>query len=76
MAYVQMIASVACGTGGLTLAYKIETENVRIILSKMLDDMCYWDCEGKEAEKQLCYIAGMTDMANAIIKAIKELGGK
>lgn len=58
------------------MAYRLETENVRIILSKMLDDLGYWDCEGKEAEKQLCYIAGMTDMANAVIKAIKELGGK
>lgn len=58
------------------MAYRLETENVRIILSQMLDNMAYWECEGKEAEKQLCYIAGMADMANAIIKAIKELGGK
>ena len=55
---------------------RLETVNVRIILSKMLDDMSYWDCEGKDAEKQLCYIAGMCDMANAVIKAIEEFGGK
>lgn len=55
---------------------RLETENVRIILSSFLDSCDYWEVEGKEAEKQLCYIAGATDMANAIIKAIRELGGK
>ena len=58
------------------MAYKLTSENVNIILSHMLDGIGYWECEGKEAEKQLCYIAGMTDMANAVIKAIKELGGR
>ena len=58
------------------MAMRLETENVRIILSKFLDDMSYWECEGKEAEKQLCYIAGAKDMADAVIKAIRELGGK
>lgn len=55
---------------------KLETENVRILFLKMLNDLDYWSAEEKEAEKQLCYVAGMTDMANAVIKAIKELGGK
>ena len=58
------------------MAYKLGSENVRIIFNKMLDEMTYWECEGKEAEKQLCYIAGMKDMADAVCKAIKELGGK
>ena len=58
------------------MAYKLGTENVRIILNKMLDEMGYWEFEGKEAEKQLCYIAGMKDMADAVCRAIKELGGK
>lgn len=58
------------------MAMRLETENVRIILSNFLDEMSYWECEGKEAEKQLCYIAGAKDMADAVIKTIKELGGK
>ncbi len=58
------------------MAMRLETENVRFILGQMLNDMEYWGVEGKEAEKQLCYIAGVTDMANAVIKAIKDLGGK
>lgn len=58
------------------MAYKLCTENVRIILDKMLNDMSYWESEGKEAEKQLCYIAGMKDMADAVCRVIKELGGK
>ena len=55
---------------------KLNTENVRIIINNMLLEMGYWEFEGKEAEKQLCYIAGMKDMANAVCKAIKELGGR
>jgi hypothetical protein len=31
--------------------------------------------EGKEAEKTCAYIAGVHDMANAVRKAIRELGG-
>ena len=55
---------------------RLETENVRILLSKMLNEIGYWEMEGKDAEKSLCYIAGMTDMANAVIKTIEEFGGK
>ena len=55
---------------------KLGKENVRIILGQQLDDCGYWEFEGKDAEKLLCYIAGLTDMANAIMKAIDELEGK
>ena len=58
------------------MAMRLEKENVRILLGKMLNDIPYWECNGAEAEKELCYIAGMTDMANAVMKAIEELGGK
>ena len=58
------------------MAMRLETENVRIVLSNILNDMSYWDFEGKEAEKQLCYIAGAVDMANAVMKVIVDLGGK
>jgi hypothetical protein len=57
-------------------AIRLTTENVRIIMWNILNDIPYWEVEGKEAEKQLCYIAGMTDMANAVIRAIEEFGGK
>ena len=57
------------------MAMKRTPENVRIILMDILNDVSYWECEGKEAEKQLCYIAGAVDMANAVIKGIEELGG-
>lgn len=58
--------------GAKTMAAKLTPENVRIMLAKQLDEVSYWECEGKDAEKQLCYIAGLTDMANAVIKAIKD----
>lgn len=58
------------------MAMKLEKENVRIILGKILDDVELWATEGKEAEKQLAYISGLRDMANAVMDAIGELGGK
>ena len=57
------------------MAMRLCSENVRIIEHQLLDDMDYWTAEGKEAEKTLAYIVGIHDMANAVIKAIKELGG-
>ena len=57
-------------------AIRLETENVRLILMEILNGTEYFEPEGKDAEKNLCYIAGALDMANATIKAIKELGGK
>ena len=58
------------------MAMRLETENVRIILMDILADVDYWLPEGTEASKSLAYISGAADMANAVIKAIKELGGK
>ena len=58
------------------MAMKLEKENVRIILSDIISDIEYWGVDGKEAEKTLCYIAGANDMANAVIRAIEDLGGK
>ena len=58
------------------MAKTLETEIVRIILCNILDDCSYWEREGKDAEKLLCYIAGVTDMANAIMEAIEGMGGK
>jgi hypothetical protein len=58
------------------MAMRLEKENVRIILGNFLDDVSLWDAEDKEAEKQLAYIAGLRDMANAVMDAIDALGGK
>ena len=57
-------------------ATRLETDTVRRILMDILNDLDYWEEPDKAAEKTLTYIAGATDMANAVIKAIKELGGK
>jgi hypothetical protein len=58
------------------MAMRLEKENVRIILGNFLDDVSLLDAEDKEAEKQLAYIAGLRDMANAVMDAIVALGGK
>lgn len=58
------------------MAMRLEKENVRIILGDILDNVECWVAEGKEAEKQLAYISGLRDMANAVIEAIGQLGGK
>ena len=58
------------------MAMKLEKENVRIIFGNILDDVELWDTDAVEAEKQLAYIAGLKDMANAVIEAIGQLGGK
>ena len=58
------------------MAMKLESENVRLILMEMIGEVACFEHEGKDAEKTLCYVGGMIDMANAVIKAIKDLGGK
>ena len=58
------------------MAMRLEKENVRIILGNLLDDCGFWEFEGKDAEKLLAYIAGITDMANAVMAVIEDLGGK
>ena len=54
---------------------KLNKENVRIILGNFLDDVGMFVPDGTEAEKQLAYIAGLRDMANAVMGAIQQLGG-
>jgi hypothetical protein len=58
------------------MAMKLEKENVRIILIRFLSDLELLEFEDKDAEKQLAYVYGLRDMANAVIEAIGELGGK
>lgn len=58
------------------IAMKLEKENVRIIFGNILDDVTMYVDDAKDAERQLAYIAGLRDMANAVIEAIGQLGGK
>ena len=57
------------------MAQKLSTGNVNIIEQKILDELDYFGIEGKEAEKNLVYIAGVHDMANAVRNAIRAFGG-
>ena len=58
------------------MAFRLSGESVRMIEHEILDDMDYWGVENKDAEKMLAYISGVHNMANAVIKAIQELGGR
>ena len=58
------------------MAMKLEKENVRIILMNLLNNMEFYGLEGKDVEYQSCYISGVLDMANAVMEAIANLGGK
>lgn len=58
------------------IVMKLEKENVRIVLGKFLDDVEMFVPDNNKAEKQLAYIAGLRDMANAVMEAIGQLGGK
>ena len=55
---------------------RLETENVCIILMNLLNNMGLYGLEGKDAEHLASYISGALDMANAVIEAIGQLGGK
>lgn len=58
------------------MAMKLTAENVRIIEQQILDELEMWGREDKDAERMLHYIAGVHDMAGAVIRAIQELGGR
>ena len=57
------------------MAMRLTTENVNTLDSQIVDEVSDWEDENKDAEKTLVYIAGIHDMANAVRKAIRELGG-
>ena len=58
------------------MAMKLTTENVRIILLNILNGCEFYGQEDKNAEHTSSYVAGVLDMANAVIEAIGQLGGK
>ena len=57
------------------VAARLTTDTVRRILMDMLRDMPYLARDGMEAVQNMSYIGGAVDMANAVIEAIKDLGG-
>ena len=54
---------------------KLTTENVNFVENEILDAISYWESDEKEAIRALAYISGVHDMANAVRRAIKDLGG-
>lgn len=58
------------------MAMKLGTENVRKILMDILNGSEFYGLEDKQAEHTASYTAGVLDMANAVIRAIEDLGGK
>lgn len=47
--------------------FRINPAVVQEEFIKLMNDSCWWEFEGKDAEKLLTYTAGALDMANAII---------
>jgi hypothetical protein len=58
------------------MAMRLEKENVRIILMNILNNCEFYGQDDKNAEHISSYTAGVLDMANAVIEAIDQLGGK
>jgi hypothetical protein len=58
------------------MAMRLEKENVRIILMNILNNCEFYGQDDKNAEHISSYAAGVLDMANAVIEAIDQLGGK
>ena len=57
------------------MAKQLTKDNVREILIECETGLEYWPDTDQEARENLSYIAGLKDMANAVIQKITELGG-
>ncbi len=57
------------------MAKQLAKDNVLEILLENLDTLDYYPGDGELARENLAYIAGLADMANAVIRKITELGG-
>ena len=57
------------------MAKQLTKDNVREILIECETGLEYWPDTDREARENLSYIAGLKDMANAVIRKITELGG-
>lgn len=54
------------------LAQKLRVEDVLALEHEMIHDENLWLYEGREAEKMLAKIEGITETIQAVIRAIKE----
>lgn len=54
---------------------RLTKDNVREILLESLHGEDFYPGDGDLARENLAYIAGLVDMANAVIRKITELGG-
>lgn len=54
---------------------QLTKDNVREILLESLNGEDFYPGDGDLARENLAYIAGLVDMANAVIRKITELGG-
>lgn len=54
---------------------RLTKDNVREILLESLHGEDFYPGDGELARENLAYIAGLVDMANAVIRKITELGG-
>lgn len=57
------------------MAQRLTKDNVREILLEILNGEDFYPGDGELARENLAYIAGLVDMANAVIRKITELGG-
>lgn len=57
------------------MAKQLTKDDVREILLESLYGEDYYPGDGDLARENLAYIAGLVDMANAVIRKITELGG-
>lgn len=57
------------------MAEHLTKDDVRKILLESLHGEDFYPGDGDLARENLAYIAGLVDMANAVIRKITELGG-
>lgn len=46
-------------------------EDIRSIFCRLVGEVDLWVADSKEAEKNLAYISGLRDMANAVMDAME-----
>lgn len=53
---------------------KITRDNIFILEHEIISEICAWEStSGTDAEKMLFYIKGINDMAEAVVKRMKDL---
>lgn len=52
---------------------KVNEHNVLMVQHDILRNSLIWECPKEDREALLMYIAGVNDMAQAVIEAIQEL---